>query len=233
MRGAYGGVMKSILIVTTLLLAAPAAGGNPSPSRFVRGVTNPWFPLRPGTTLVYRGVKDGKVSRDVVHVTGATRRIAGVVCTAVSDRLYLRGKLEERTTDWYAQDRAGNVWYFGEDTAELDAHGKVTTREGSWLAGVHGAQAGVFMPARPRVGFSARQEYYKGHAEDHFRVLSLSARVSTPGASSSRALLTKEWTPLEPGVIDHKYYVRGIGTVLEQTVKGGDERNVLVSVHRP
>jgi hypothetical protein len=221
--------MKSILIVTALLLA----GGNPSPTRFVHGVTNPWFPLRPGTTLVYRGVKDGKVSRDVVHVTGKTRRIAGVVCTAVSDRLYLRGRLEERTTDWYAQDKAGSVWYFGEATAELDTHGKVTSREGSWLAGVHGAVAGVFMPAHPHVGFSARQEYYKGHAEDHFRVLSRSVRVDTPGASSSHALLTKEWTPLEPGVIDHKYYVRGIGTVLEQTVKGGDERNTLVSITRP
>ena len=223
--------MKSILIVTTLLLAGPS--GNPAPGGFVRGVTNPWFPLRPGTTLVYRGVKEGKPSRDVVHVTGRTRRIAGVVCTAVSDRLYLGGWLEERTTDWYAQDKAGNVWYFGEATAELDAHGKVKTREGSWLAGVDGAQAGLFMPAHPRVGFTARQEYYKGHAEDHFRVLSLSARVRVLGASSSRALLTKEWTPLEPAVIDHKYYVRGIGTVLEQTVKGGDERNALVSIKRP
>jgi hypothetical protein len=225
----YGAAMKTITILTALLLA----GGNPSPSRFVHGVTNPWFPLRPGTTLTYRGVKDGKPSRDVVHVTGTTRRIAGVVCTAVSDRLYLSGRLEERTTDWYAQDKAGNVWYFGEDTAELDAHGKVTTREGSWLAGVNGARAGLFMPARPRVGQSALQEYYKGHAEDHFRVVSLSAHVRTPAASSRHALLTKEWTPLEPRVLDHKYYVRGIGTVLEQTVKGGDERNVLVSIHRP
>ena len=230
----YARRMKRILILTALLLAPTAfAGGSPDPSRFVRGVTNPWFPLRPGTTLVYRGVKDGKPSRDVVHVTGQTRRIAGVTCTAVADRLYLGGRLEERTTDWYAQDKAGNVWYFGEATAELDAHGKVTSREGSWLSGVNGAQPGVFMPAHPRVGQSFRQEYYKGHAEDHFRVLSLSAHVQTPAASSRHALLTKEWTPLEPRVLDHKYYVRGIGTALEQTVKGGDERNVLVSVHRP
>jgi hypothetical protein len=221
--------MKTISILTALLLA----GGSPAPSHFVRSVTNPWFPLRPGTTLVYRGVKDGKPSRDVVHVTGQTRRIAGVTCTAVSDRLYLNGRLEERTTDYYAQDKAGNVWYFGEATAELDAHGKVKTREGSWLAGVNGARPGIFMPAHPRVGYSARQEFYKGHAEDHFRVLSLSAHVRTPGASSSHALLTKEWTPLEPSVLDHKYYVRGIGTVLEQTVKGGDERNVLVSIKKP
>src|SRR5690348_16052238 len=118
MCGAYGTGMKSILIVTTLLLAAPS--GKPSPRQFDRCVTNPWFPRRPGTTLIYRGVKDGKVSRAVFHVTGKTRRIVGVVCTAVSDRLYLRGRLEERTTDWYAQDKAGNVWYFGEATAELD-----------------------------------------------------------------------------------------------------------------
>ena len=221
--------MKTISILTALLLA----GGNPAPSRFVRGVTNPWFPLRPGTTLVYRGVKDGKPSRDVVHVTGKTRKIAGVVCTAVSDRLYLSGRLQERTTDWYSQDKAGNVWYFGEATAELNRSGKVTSREGSWLAGVDGAQPGIFMTARPKIGQSHRQEYYKGHAEDHFRVLSLSAHVRTPGASSSHAVLTKEWTPLEPGVIDHKYYVRGVGTVLEQTVKGGDERNTLVSIRRP
>src|SRR5919198_979337 len=228
-RRVYGAGMKTITILTALLLA----GGNPAPGRFVHSVTNPWFPLQPGTTWTYRGVKDGKTSRDVVHVTGATKRIAGVVCTAVSDRLYLRGRLAERTTDWYAQDKAGSVWYFGEATAELDAHGKVTTREGSWLAGVNGARAGLFMPEHPRVGYNARQEYYKGHAEDHFRVLSLSSHVRTPGASSRRALLTKEWTPIEPGVVDHKYYVRGIGTVLEQTVKGGDERNALVSIKRP
>src|SRR5919198_3584206 len=147
-RRVYGAAMKTITILTALLLA----GGNPAPSRFVHGFTTPWSPLRPGTTLVYRGVKDGKPSRDVVHVTGATRRIAGVTCTAVSDRLYLRGRLAERTTDWYAQDKAGNVWYFGEDTAELDAHGKVKSREGSWLAGGNGARAGPFMPAPPRVG---------------------------------------------------------------------------------
>src|ERR671932_446179 len=145
------------LLAPLLACVASAAPAAPAPTGFVPRVTNPWFPLRPGTTLVYRGVKDGKPSRDIVHVTGKTRRIAGVTCTAVSDRLYLRGRLAERTTDWYAQDKAGNVWYFGEATAELDAHGKVTTREGSWLADVHGAQPGVFMPAHPRVGFSARQ----------------------------------------------------------------------------
>jgi hypothetical protein len=225
--------MKRLLLVLLLLpIPAAFASPGPTPSRFVAGVTNPWFPLRPGTTWVYRGEKDGKTARDVVTVPGRTKLIAGVRCTVVWDRLYLRGKLEERTTDWYAQDKAGNVWYFGEDTAELDAQGRVTSREGTWRTGVHGARAGIYMPAHPRVGQRGRQEYYAGHADDHFQVLSLSARVRTPAASSRRALLTKEWTPLEPGTIDHKYYVRGIGTMLEQTVKGGSERNVLVSVRR-
>src|SRR5205814_656697 len=137
-----------------------------------------------------------------------------------------------RTTDWYAQDRAGNVWYFGEATAELDAHGRVTSTEGSWRAGVNGARAGLFMPAHPRVGQRFRQEYFKGHAEDHFAVLSLAATARTPAASSRHALLTKEWTPLEPGVLDHKLYVRGIGLVKEQSVKGGNERAELVAIRR-
>jgi hypothetical protein len=187
--------------------------------KFVSGVDNPWFPLKPGSVWRYRGIKDGKPSTEVMRVTGATRQILGVNTTAVDDRLYINGKLEERTTDWYAQDRQGNVWYFGEDTAELDSQGKVKTTEGTWRAGVNGAEPGIFMFANPKPGRSAQQEFYKGHAEDHFQV------VTRSGSS----LLTKEWTPLEPGVIDHKHYRRGVGTVLEETVKGGSERNVLLS----
>src|SRR5207253_5291768 len=127
-------------------------------------------------------------------------------------------RLAERTTDFYAQDRRGNVWYLGEATEELAEHGRVTSREGSWLTGRDGAQPGIYMPAHPAVGSSARQEFYRGHAEDHFRVLDLNASLTTPYASSRHALLTREWTPLEPGAIDHKLYVRGIGTVREETV---------------
>jgi len=206
--------------------------GHPSGVRFAAQIDNPWYPLRPGTVLTYRGIKDGQPSRDVFTVTRANEMIDGVRCTVVTDLLYLSGRLKERTTDWYAQDTTGNVWYFGERTAELGAKNHVTSSEGSWRAGVNGAQAGIFMPAHPRTGQSGRQEYYKGHAEDHYRVLSLSATVRVPGAASRRALLTEEWTPLEPGVRDHKFYVLGIGTVLEQTVKGGDERNTLVSVRK-
>jgi len=208
--------MKRIALISVLALAIPASAGART---FVRTVDNPWFPLKPGSVWRYRGVKDGKASRDIVRVTGPTKTILGVRTTAVSDRLFLSGKLEERTTDWYAQDSRGNVWYFGENTAELDRHGRVKTREGSWQAGVNGARQGLFMPADPRVGQTGLQEFLKGHAEDHFKVL---RRTRT-------TLLTKEWTPLEPGVIDHKHYRRGVGTVLEETVRGGDERNKLVS----
>jgi hypothetical protein len=209
----------ALLTLMAFALAAPAAGAGAGSPKFVRAVDNPWFPLKTGSVWRYRGVKDGKPSRDVVKVTGHTKTILGVTTTAVSDRLYLSGRLEERTTDWYAQDAAGNVWYFGENTAELDAHGHVKTREGSWQAGVNGAKAGIFMPGNPRLRQTGLQEFLKGHAEDHFKVL---RRTRT-------TLLTKEWTPLEPGVIDHKHYRRGVGTVLEQTVRGGDERNALVS----
>lgn len=232
--------MKFVLSLAAAVLAAlsgpstsPALPSrHPGPEDFVGRVANPWFPLRPGTTYLYRGVKDGLPSRDVVTVTSVTKTIEGVRCTVVRDRLYLRGRLHERTRDWYAQDRDGNVWYFGEDTAELNPNGSVKTREGSWQAGVRGARAGIFMPARPRPGQTGLQEFYKGHAEDHFRVIGLAAKVHTPAASSERALLTREWTPLEPGVVDHKLYVEGIGLVLEQAVKGGDERNALVSMRR-
>jgi hypothetical protein len=232
MRGRVGlAAILGVALVAVTGTAAGAAGtrGAPGPAAFVREIDNPWFPLRPGTVFVYRGVKDGEPTRDVVRVTTSARVIDGVRCTGVSDRLYSAGKLSERTTDWYAQDRDGTVWYFGEDTAELDRAGKVTSREGSWLAGVDGARAGIFMPARPSVGQTFRQEFLKGHAEDHFRVLSLHASARVPAVTTDHALLTKEWTPLEPDVVDHKLYVRGIGLVDERTIHGGNETNTLVS----
>jgi hypothetical protein len=201
---------------------------------FSARVDNPWYPLKPGTTYTYRGVKDGHPSRDVLTVTHQPRTIDGAPCVVIQDRLYLSGYLGERTTEWYSQDGRGNVWYFGENTAELDKTGHVINTTGTWRAGVDGAKPGIFMFAQPQVGRSARQEFYKGQAEDHFQVLSLHASARVPYGSSSQAILTKEWTPLEPGTIDHKFYVRGIGTVLEQTVKGGKERAALVSVtHSP
>jgi hypothetical protein len=202
-------------------------------SQFGGQVQNAWFPLRPGTVYTYRGVKDALPVTDVLTVTHATKVIQGVRCTVVHDRLYTRGRLIERTTDWYATAKDATVWYFGEATATLDPKtGSVKSTDGSFQAGVDAASAGIYMPGSPRVGQSASQEYYKGHAEDHFAVLSFAARANTPAASSRHALLTKEFTPLEPGVLDHKVYVRGVGTVLEEAVKGPTERLVLQSVHR-
>jgi len=230
MRGAARSLRSVLAISAVAALVCVACGAAESrtpratPRSFVREVDNPLFPLKPGTTFIYKGGKDGQSGRDVVTVTNRTTRIRGVRCTAVDDRLYLHGRLAERTTDWYAQDAKGNVWYFGEATAELDKSGRVTSREGSWRAGVDGAQPGILMPAHPNVGQSFRQEYYKGHAEDHFAIVSVSASVVVPYTASAHALLTKEWTPLEPDTLDHKVYVRGIGLVREETIKGGDER---------
>jgi hypothetical protein len=204
----------------------------PKASDFVTRVDNPWFPLKPGTTLKYRGVRDGKRAFEVLTVTNQTKKIQGVATTVVHDNLYLNGKLSEVTIDWYAQDKQGTVWYFGEDTKTLNGKGQVESRSGSFEAGVDGARAGIFMPGKPKLGQAFQQEYYKGQAEDHFQILSLQASVQVRGASSTRAMRTKEWTPLEPGVLDNKYYVRGIGTVKELAVKGGDEHLELVSVRR-
>ena len=165
-------------------------------------------------------------------MTHRTKTILGVSATVVHDVVLRHGKPREVTSDWYAQDRHDNVWYFGENTRALDRHGHVTSREGSFRAGRDGALPGVLFPGDPRVGQKARQEYYRGHAEDHFKVLDLDAPVSTPYVSTRHAVRTNETSPLEPGVVDNKYYVRGVGTVKELTVKGPKERVHLVSFHR-
>ncbi len=231
-------LVSTVIAVVALAGAVAVASRSATPplpraADFSARVDNPWYPLIPGTTYVYRGAKDGQPSREVLTVTHKIKLIAGVPCVVIEDRLYLSGYLEERTTEWYSQDKQGNVWYFGENTAELAKDGHVKSTSGAWQAGVNGAKPGLFMFAHPRVGQTAQQEFYKGQAADHFKVLSLHASASTPYTRSTNAMLTEEWTPLEPGVLDHKLYVRGIGTILEQTVKGGSERAALVSVRRP
>ncbi|MFI6661423.1 hypothetical protein ACIBL8_38530 [Streptomyces sp. NPDC050523] len=204
---------------------------SPAPRSFSATVDNPWFPLPPGRTLVYRGTKDGAQTTEHLTATRDIQKITGVPCRVVEDRLYTGRRLTETTRDYYAQDAAGNVWYFGEDTAELDAHGNILSTEGTWHAGRDGARPGIFLPARPAPGTSGQQEHYPGQAEDRFQVLDLTSRVSVPYKTFTGALHTKEWTPLEPGVVDNKYYVKGIGTVKEITVKGGPfEENVLTAV---
>jgi hypothetical protein len=197
---------------------------------FSAKVTNRLFPLVVGRTLVYAGVKDGKQALNIVVATKRTRKIDGVVTRVVEDRLYLDNVLEERTSDYYSQDRCGNVWYFGEDTATLDARGHVVSTEGSFHAGVDGAQPGVFMQAHPQLGRRFRQEWYAGQAEDTYKVIDRSAPVTVPYGTFKHALRTEETTALEPDVVDNKYYVAGIGEVFEGAVKGPKEVLRLVEI---
>jgi hypothetical protein len=229
-RNVMAGLLAAGAVGLGVLGAAPALAADPG---FTARVTNAYYPLLPGMRWEYRGVKDGRPLRDVVLVTKRIERVGDVPCAAVLDRGYVDGRLAESTIDWFAQDSNATVWYFGEATQEVDRHGRVTSTEGSWRAGVDGARAGVFMPAHPHVGQSFAQEHYPGHAEDRFKVVSRKATIGVPfGTFRGRALMTEEWTPLEPGVRDAKWYVKGIGEVREATLKGGDERAELVSFRR-
>ncbi len=197
---------------------------------FSPNVNNPLFPLKPGRTLVYSGIKDDKAALDLFIATAHTKIIDGVRTRVVEDRLYLNNVLEERTSDYYAQDRCGNVWYFGEDTAKLDANGKVISTDGSFRAGVNGAQPGVFMRAQPELGRQFRQEWFQGQAEDVFKPIDLSASIDVPFGHFQHTLRTQETTALEPDVVDNKYYARGIGELLEKSVKGPRELLRLVEI---
>ena len=206
--------------------AASASGGDGergTPGAFSAStrIDNRYFPLSPETTLVYKGMHEGEPAVDYFEVTDETRVVNGVRCRVVHDRLYVDGRLVEDTYDWFAQDRAGNVWYFGERTREFDEAGNVVSTEGSWEAGVDGARQGIYMPRKPRVGAVYQQEVAAG-AQDLFKVLSLDAKVTVPYGTFTNAMKTKEWTPLEPGVVGRKYYAPRVGTVLEADLPNGD-----------
>jgi len=204
------------------------------PADFGAAIDNPYFPLRPGTAFHYRGVaENGRTPQaDDMVVTHRTKVIMGVTATVVRDTVSSNGKPIERTFDWYAQDKAGNVWYMGEDTRELQ-HGRFVKQSDSWEAGVHGAQPGVIMPGKPQRGDAYRQEYYPHHAEDQARVLGRGGSLAVPSGSYKSTLLTEETSPrLDPGVAERKYYVAGVGDVKEQAVRGNHELIQLTSVTR-
>jgi hypothetical protein len=205
----------------------------PPPEDFVAVIDNPYMPFMPGTRTVFVGVSDGERERNVVSVTDRTKVILGVTTTVVHDQVFsANGDLAEDTFDWYAQDRFGNVWYFGEDTAEY-TNGKVSSTKGSWEAGVGGAQPGVVMLAQPTVGESYHQEFLRGEAEDVGTVVAIDDRVSVPYGSFDHVLVTEDTTPLEPQILEHKFYAQGIGVVLERVLRGGQEVSRLVSYTPP
>jgi hypothetical protein len=202
------------------------------PANFVTSIDNRYFPLEPGTGFHYKGVaENGKTPQtDDMIVTRQTKTILGVRCTVVRDTVSSRGKPIERTFDWYAQDKAGNVWYMGEDSREIK-HGKFRRTSDSWQAGVDGAEPGIIMPGEPRQGESYRQEYYPGHALDQARVLGPGGAVTVPNSLYKATLLTVETAPkLDPGVAERKWYVAGVGDVKEHTVSGNHEEIELVRV---
>jgi hypothetical protein len=231
------------LVVLTLLLASfvTGCGGsdeldctvdtsyNPTvnPAAFKASVDNPLYPLVPGTKFTYAA------GGETVEVTVLPdkKMILGVSCTVVHDVVKRGSEVTEDTYDWFAQDTSGAVWYFGEDTKELSG-GRVVSTEGSWEAGVDGAKPGIIIPASLRVGQTYRQEYYACVAEDMGEILDLNASVSVPYGSYTGCLRTRDFTPLEPGVNENKYYSPGVGLVLTVDVATG-QREELVKIETP
>jgi len=202
------------------------------PADFTTGIDNPYWPMAPGDKWVYKETDQGTQYHVEVTVTDRTRKIAnGVEARVVHDVVSRNGQPVEITDDWYAQDKAGNIWYLGEDTAEYE-NGKVTTRAGSFEAGVDGAQAGIIMPAHPRDGMAYRQEYYKGEAEDKAEILSTEEQVEVPFGYFTGALLTRDLVPPEPRVSEYKLYAKNIGPVLDVQTSGGSSREELISYTR-
>jgi hypothetical protein len=203
---------------------------NLDPADFTTQIDNPYFPLPVGAQWVVRVTnQEGSVQRQVITVTNETKPIAdGVTARVVNDVVNEGGKPVEITEDWYAQDKEGNVWYFGEDTTEIHPNGKRDS-SGSFEAGVDGADAGIAMLAQPTAGQTYREEYYAGHAEDRSRVLALDQQAEVPFGHFRDVLLTEDYTPVEPNVLELKMYAPGIGQVLAQTVSGGSEREELIS----
>jgi hypothetical protein len=203
------------------------------PSAFTDQITNPYFPLKPGTVYVYDGLRDNVPRRAEVTVTNETKLIMGVKCIVVRDVVTSKNALVEKTVDWYAQDKDGNVWYFGEDTAEY-TNGAVTNTAGTWLAGVDGALPGIVMKAHPKVGDAYRQEYRPGEAEDFAKVEKLDATITVPAGNYSNVIVTEDTDLLDTSKLEHKSYAPGVGFVgTEGMVNGHHEVVSLTSILTP
>jgi hypothetical protein len=203
------------------------------PAQFSDVITNPYFPLKPGTTYVLEGVRDDAPMRAEVVVTSETKTILGVRCVVVRDTVTSNGALVEGTTDWYAQKANGDVWYFGEDTKEYE-NGLVSSTHGSWEAGVDNAQAGIIMKADPQVGDTYRQEYRPGEAEDMAEVLRFDPSIDVPAGTFRQILVTEDTDPLNPDKIDTKYFAPNVGLVYTKRVRTGHHEELsLVEIRTP
>jgi hypothetical protein len=247
MRHAILTVITALLVATTAACGGgttksaspPAASPLPQgskpfkvdPADFTTNIDNRYWPMKPGSHWVYRETNAaGDVQRNDVVVTNKTKTIDGIDAVVVHDTVKLGGQLTEDTFDWYAQDSEGNLWYLGEDTTEYE-NGKPKTTEGSWEAGVDGALPGIIMPANPQVGMTYREEYYKGHAEDGASIISTDALAKVPYGRFEHGVQTRNFSGIEPDVIEEKIYAQGVGVVLEITVSGGSDRDELLSYH--
>ena len=222
-----------ILAACALFVAACGGGGSDSslptgsepanlnPDDFVGQIDNPYWPMAAGSRWVFTEIDfEGGEQRIVITVTDRKKEIQGIQATVVHDTVTEDGELVEDTFDWFAQDKDGTLWYLGEDTTEYE-NGKPKTKEGSWETGVDGAEAGVFLPADPEVGMTYRQEYRAGEAEDAAKILSLDERVEVPAGKYKDVLMTKDYTPLQPEALEHKFYARGVGPVMLVGISGG------------
>lgn len=233
-------LLLSLAIASIMAAAAPsgqkAAPLDPpipvfDPAGCTSMVDNPYFPLRPGTVLVYE-TRAGKTTEvDTVVVTRATRTVLGVTAVVVRDRTYRGGELVEESFDWYTQDRKGNVWSLGEDTKDL-RDGVVVSTAGAWEAGKDSACAGIVMPAIIEVGMEYRKAYRRGRVEDLAEVRSLDAKATVLKDTFTACVETEDWSPLERGVRERNVYAPGVGLVLRHAL-GGDERMKLVKLIAP
>jgi hypothetical protein len=231
-----GALLATLLIAASCSDSGTGPNANPpfDPNNFVSGVTNPFFPLPPGRIEFYQGETPDGAQTDSVEVLSETKMILGIAATVVHDKVYTGSSLTEDTFDWYAQDKDGNVWYLGEDTKELE-NGQVVSTEGSWEAGVNGAEAGIIMWADPGVhlGEEYRQEFARGVAQDLGKVVAVDQSVTVPYGSLTGCVKTEDRSALEPGILENKFYCPQIGIAFEMTFQGGSDRNELVEVLGP
>ena len=185
-------------------------------------INNPWLSLPVGQEFEYEGETDEGTETIEIEISGDTKTVMGIKPLVYRDIVWVDGELVEDTRDYLAQDDDGNIWSFGDDVDNYE-NSKLANHDGAWLAGSGGAKPGYWMPANPKVGDSYRQEYLKGEAEDEAEVISLNAKVKIGLGTYNNCLKTKDTTPLEPDVVEYKYYCKQVGgMVLEEKPEDGE-----------